>query len=77
MKNLLLFFKYFRVNEDSTAIFTRYDFLARLDVQLPLRWNLVVATAASVTLDSNYCKLVAGIVTNTCVSKQQTWLDDL
>ena len=46
-----------------------------LDIQLTLRWNLVEATATSITLNVNDTKTVTGILTDTLEALEQTALN--
>ncbi len=49
------------VDEDTSAIFTDDNLLPRFDIELALRWYLVEASAACITLYGDYCETIAGI----------------
>ena len=49
----------FGVDHDATAVFAHDNLLAHADVELTLRWNLVEATTASITLHVNDAETIA------------------
>lgn len=65
------------VNQDATAIFTDDDFLVHTNIELMLRRNLVVATAASITFNLNDSQTVTSIFSDTFVSCEKTFFDKL
>ena len=55
----------FGVDKDTPAVFADDDLLMHLDVELPLRWNLVEATTTSITLHINDTQTVASVLADT------------
>jgi hypothetical protein len=49
---------YFVIYEDPAAVLAYYDFLPRLDIELPLRRDLVKAASAGITLNRHNCQPV-------------------
>ena len=49
----------FGVDHDTAAVFAHDNLLAHADVELTLRWNLVEATTASVTLHVDNAETIA------------------
>ena len=74
---MLLFFYTgkFGIDHDASAIFTNDNFFTHLDIELSLRRDAVEATTARITLDIDHSQTVAGILTNTFESREQTGLN--
>jgi hypothetical protein len=57
----LSFLDYFIVYEYAAAVFTDNDLLPRFDIELSLRWYLVEASTACITLNGNDSQTVSCI----------------
>ena len=54
----MAFTYYFIINKDPATVFTNYNFLSRLDIELSLGRDLVKTAAAGITLNGYHSQTV-------------------
>ena len=64
----------FRVDHNTSAIFTNDNFLTHFDIELSLRWNTIETPSTRVALNINHCQTIACVLTNSLKCRQQTRL---
>ena len=67
----------FRIDHDTSAVFTHDHFLVKLDLHLFLRWNTVEATAAGIALDIDEAQTVTGILADALECRKYTLVIDM